>query len=85
MIARPAQACYTGIMATRRDRARRGKWPVAFADTDGPESARRYWASRPASERVAAVTLLRRQYFVVRGIKRLPRLERVVAFRDRAA
>ncbi|MEK9145865.1 MAG: hypothetical protein AAB339_09670 [Elusimicrobiota bacterium] len=71
-------------MKDRKPRRKaRPNLPVAFVDKDGPEAARLYWAGRPAVERVDAVTFLRSQYFVLRGYKRPPRLERVGFIRDR--
>lgn len=48
---------------------------------DDAEEERAYWLSRPAEDRVAAVSYLTEQCWVFQGLMELPHLKRAVSFR----
>ncbi len=54
------------------------KVSVSVKDAEDPLEELRYWAQKTAEERVDAVSLLRRQCFIVMGYSELPRLTREV-------
>lgn len=42
-----------------------------------------FWKAKTAEERVAAVEFLRKQYYIIKGCKKLPRLRRVLKVVER--
>ncbi|MCB1173669.1 MAG: hypothetical protein KDK39_08895 [Leptospiraceae bacterium] len=52
---------------------------------EDPDEDRTYWQSKSPAERLAAVELLRRNYYACLGYTELPRLQKVITIRKRDA
>jgi hypothetical protein len=60
----------------------RSHYPVRISDEKN--QAREdlsYWLSRPPEERIAAVELLREQFYALQGYKETPRIKKVITVR----
>ena len=47
-----------------------------ITEVDAKDSAIEYWKTRTAEERLSAVELLREQFYIIRGMKEIPRMIR---------
>lgn len=59
----------------------RDRGPIRLVAREDERADLAYWLQRPQAERVAAVELLREQYYAMAGYKCLPRLERSIRLR----
>lgn len=74
----PTRVPGPGGASVARDRA-----PVRMVDREEEGADLAYWLGRPPGERVAAVELLREQYYAMSGYRSLPRLARELQLKER--
>jgi hypothetical protein len=56
---------------------------IVIKEFDDKEDAVEYWKNKTPEERLDAVELLREQYYVIQGLRSVPRIKRCVNLVDR--
>ena len=52
------------------------KKSISITEVDAKDSALEYWKNKTAEERLDAVELLREQFYIIRGMREIPRMIR---------